>query len=411
VPSFRYRARSAAGAACSGTVEATDFDLAIDRVKALGLVPVHLEPTTASPAGANSASRPAFSLTPSRRVPARELILFARQLETMLDAGLPLLSILESLHGQATHPALRGAIDRVRADVEGGSTLTEAMRRHPRCFPEMLTNLVHAGEEGGLLVPMLDRIATLLEHDEEMRQRIQAATFYPALVIGELVLAFGVLVRFVLPRFASLFRNLGADLPLPTRILIALSDGIEHNGLVLLLATIALAVGGVLWARTEPGRERIDGWLLRIPLFGPILLKGAMARFARVLAALVDGGIPVADGLAIARGILGNRVLEAEIDRMREGLVAGRGLAAPVHKSDVLPPLFVKMIGIGEETGSLDKMLVRTAVFYERDVDYAVRNLASALEPALLVVLGAAVLFTALAVFLPLWNLMNAFRH
>src|SRR5262249_4013659 len=284
-----------------------------DRVKALGLVPVHLEPDTAP-------ALPSISL-PGRSVPARELILFSRQLETMLDAGLPLLSILESLHGQATHPALRAAIDRVRADVERGSTLTDAMRRHPRCFPEMLVNLVHAGEEGGLLVPMLDRLATLLEHEEETRQRIRSATFYPALVIGELVLAFGVLVRFVLPRFASLFRNLGADLPLPTRILIALSDGIERHGLVLMLATLLLATGGILWPRTDRGPERIDGWLLRIPLFGPIFLKGAMARFARVLAALVDGGIPVAQGLAIARGVLENRVLEAEIDRMREGLI------------------------------------------------------------------------------------------
>jgi len=403
VPSFRYRARSSAGAACSGTVDAADFDVAIDRVKALGLVPVHLEP----------ASVPALPTVrlPGRSVPARELILFARQLETMLDAGLPLLSILESLHGQATHPALRAAIDRVRAEVEGGSTLTEAMRRHPRCFPEMLVNLVHAGEEAGLLVPMLDRLATLLEHEEETRQRIQSATFYPMLVVGELVLAFGVLVKFVLPRFASLFRNLGADLPLPTRILISVSDGIEQHGLVLILAAVLLATGGILWARTERGRERIDGWLLRIPLFGPIFLKGAMARFARVLAALVDGGIPVAGGLAIARGVLGNRVLEAEIDRMREGLIAGRGLTAPVQRSEVLPSLFIKMLAVGEETVSVEKMLVRTAVFYERDVDYAVRNLASALEPALLIVLGAAVLFTALAVFLPLWNLMNAFRH
>ena len=404
MPSFRYRARSTAGAACSGTVEATDFDVAIDRVKALGLVPVHLEPDAAP-------ALPRVSHLPGRSVPARDLILFARQLETMLDAGLPLVSILESLHEHATHPALRAAIDRVRADVEGGSTLTEAMRRHPRCFPGMLANLVHAGEEGGLLVPMLDRIATLLEHEEETRQRIRSAIFYPALVVGELVLAFGVLVRFVLPRFATLFRNLGADLPLPTRLLIAISDVFEHYGLVLLLGAVVLATGGVLWARTERGRERIDGWLLRVPLFGAILLKGAMARFARVLAALVDGGIPLAGGLAIARDVLGNRVLVAEIDRMREGLVAGRGLAAPVRRSEVLPSLFVKMLSVGEETGSVDKMLVRTAAFYERDVDYAVRNLASALEPALLVVLGAAVLFTALAVFLPLWNLMNAFRH
>jgi len=400
---YRYHARSAAGAARSGTVEASDLDQAIDRVQALGLVPVRLEPQTAG--------QPSERVPFRRGVPARELILFTRQLETMLDSGLPLLSVLETLHEQTTFGALRDGIDRVRADIERGSTLTEALRRQPHCFPPIFASLVHAGEEGGMLVPMLDRIGILLENQEETRQRIRSATFYPVIVMAELILAFGVLVRFVLPRFATLFRNLGADLPLPTRILIALSDGVERHGWFL-LAGIALCVGAaVVWGRTESGRDRLDAWILRAPLFGPIFLKGAMARFARVLAALIDGGIPISEALLVARGVAGNRALASEIDRMRDGLVAGHGLAAPVRQSRLIPPLVVRMLAAGEETGSIDKMLLRVASYYERDVDYSVRNLATALEPILLLILGAAVLFTALAVFLPLWNLMNAFRH
>jgi MSHA biogenesis protein MshG len=218
-------------------------------------------------------------------------------------------------------------------------------------------------------------------------------------------------VKFVLPRFATLFRNLNAELPFPTRVLISISDFFAAYGWPVLALTVALAVGAVLWIRTEGGRRRFDELLLRIPLFGPIAQKVAMARFARVLAALVESGVPIVRAVAISRGVLGNRSLESEIDRMREGIVAGEGLAAPLQGSRTVPPLLVRMLAVGEETGSLGKMLVRAARFYDRDVDYAVKNMATALEPALLVILGISVLFTALAVFLPLWNLMNAFRH
>jgi len=404
MPSFRYRAAAAAGGTRVGEVEATDLDQAIGRVRDLGLVPIQLDP-----AGAR-AQAPRFSL-PKRRVSATELILFTRQLETMIDAGLPLLAALETLESQASDASLRDAVRGVRAAVERGSTLTEAMRAYPHCFPTLYTNLVHAGEEGGLLPAMLDRLGGVLEHQEETRQRIQSAVFYPMIVLSELLVAFIVLVKLVLPKFATLFRNLNAELPLPTRVLIAVSDFFDAYGWQALVVAVLLAVAATLWLNTERGRRRFDALLLGIPLFGPIMQKVAMARFARVLAALVESGVPIVHAVAVSRGVLGNRSLEVEIDRMRDGLIAGEGLAAPLKGSRTVPPLLVRMLAVGEETGSLGKMLVRTARFYDRDVDYAVKNLATALEPALLVVLGISVLFTALAVFLPLWNLMNAFRH
>lgn len=403
---FRYRARNPAGAPQQGMLDAADLDHAIEQVRRLGLVPVRLE--TYEPEAPVERFR---LLRLEKRVQPRDLILFTRQLETMLDSGLPLLSALTILHQQSTHPRLRAAIDRVRADVEQGSTLTEAMRRHPRVFPPLYANLIHAGEEGGLIVPMLDRLATLLESEAETAQRIRSATFYPILIIVELLLAFTVLLKFVLPRFASLFRKFGAELPLPTRILIGVSDATERYWLPGIVLVAAAAVAAALWLRTPRGRRWLDETLLSIPVLGPILLKASMSRVARVLSALIAGGTPIVQALTITRGVAGNRVIEEDLETMRTGVVAGTGLAESVRESKFFPPLVLKMMAVGEETGALDKMLLRVSRYYDQDVDYLVKNLSTAIEPVLLLILGAAVLFTALAVFLPLWNLMNVFRH
>ena len=405
MPVYRYRAATVAGDAQVGVVEAPDLDRAIDVVHRMGLTPIRLERSAAS---RQEAARGALF---PKRVTTRDLILFVRQLETMLEAGLPILSSLEILHQQTVHPVLKAAIDRVRSDVEQGSTLTEALRRHPRVFPTVFTSLIHAGEEGGLLAAMLDRVGGLLEYEEETEQRIRSATFYPILIVAELGAAFLVLVKFVLPRFASLFRNLNAELPLPTRILIGASDFFDRWWYLVIMLGIGGVAAGIVWSRTERGRRRLDQWTLTAPLFGPIFQKTIMSRFARVLAALIAAGIPILQALQVARGVAGNKIVEDEVDRMRDGVTAGLGLAEAVEGRNVFPPLVVKMLAVGQETGAIDKMLVRVARYFDRDVDYAVKNLSTAIEPVLLVVLGAAVLFTALAVFLPLWNLMNAFRH
>jgi len=402
---YRYRAVGAAGEAQQGLVEAKDLDQALDRVHQLGLTPLRLE--VAAPREERARKGVLFR----KRVSSRDLILFTRQLETMLDSGLPLLSSLDILHQQTAHPELKEAVDRVRSDVEQGSTLTESLRRHPRCFPVVYVNLVYAGEEGGLIAPMLERMASLLEYEAETEQRIRSATFYPTLVLSELVLAFFVLLKFVLPRFASLFRNFNAELPLPTRVLIGISDLFEKHWLALGLGLAVAIAGSVFWSRTEEGQRRIHRVIITAPIFGPIFLKTIMSRFSRILAALLTSGIPIVQALEIARGVIGNRIVEDEIATMREGVVAGMGLAEPLRGSEVVPPVVVKMLAVGEETGAVDKMLLKISRYYDQDVDYAVKNLSSAIEPVLLVILGAGVLFTALAVFLPLWNLMNVFRH
>lgn len=414
---YRYRALAATGGAQQGVLEANDLDAAIGQIHAMGLTPVRVESDeTAAPAAGGGISAAASFRLPTLpffqpKVASRDLILFTRQLETMLDAGLPLVQSLGMLRSQASSVPLRAAIDQVVSDVSQGSTLTEAMARHRRCFPELYVSLIHAGEESGLLTQMLDRVATILEYGEETEQRLRSATFYPMVIMIELVIAFIVLVKVVLPRFSSLFKGLGADLPLPTRILIGVSDFFEGQFFLVLFGVVAAVTAWVLWSRTPGGRARIDGWFLTAPIFGIVFRKLIVSRFIRVLAALLAAGIPIVQALGIARGVLGNKVVEAEVDKMRDGVVAGEGLTEPVRGSRVFPPLVVEMIGVGEETGSLDKLLARGALYLDRDVDYALKNLSTALEPILLVILGVGILFTALAVFLPLWNLMNAFRH
>lgn len=404
MPSYRYRAVAATGEARRGELEAPDLDAAIAGVQGLGLTPIRLEAKRAA------APRPRAIPFFAGRVGSRDLILFTRQLETMLEAGLPLVATLSLLRDQSTNPILRDAVERVRSDVSQGSTLSEAVARHPRCFPELYVSLVHAGEESGLLTPMLDRIASILEYGEETEQRVRSATFYPMVIGIELIVAFLVLVKFVLPRFTSLFKGLGAQLPLPTRVLIGVSEVFEAHWLLIVAGAAAAAVGAVLWVRTPAGRRRFDALLLRLPLFGVVVQKLVVSRFIRVLSALLTAGIPVVRALEISRGVAGNRIVEEEVDRMRDGVLAGQGLTEPLRGSRVFPPLVVEMVGVGEETGALDKMLARGAVYLDRDVDYSLKNLSTALEPILLAVLGAVILFTALAVFLPLWNLMNAFR-
>lgn len=404
MPSYHYRAVAATGEARRGELEAPDLDAAIASVQGLGLTPIRLEAKRAA------APRPRTIPFLAGRVGSRDLILFTRQLETMLEAGLPLVATLSLLRDQSANPILRDAVERVRSDVSQGSTLSEAVARHPRCFPELYVSLVHAGEESGLLTPMLDRIASILEYGEETEQRVRSATFYPMVIGIELVVAFLVLVKFVLPRFTSLFKGLGAQLPLPTRVLIGVSEVFEAHWLLIVAGAAAAAVGALLWVRTPAGRRRFDALLLRLPLFGVVIQKLVVSRFIRVLSALLTAGIPVVRALEISRGVAGNRVVEEEVDRMRDGVVAGQGLTDPLRGSRVFPPLVVEMVGVGEETGALDKMLARGAVYLDRDVDYSLKNLSTALEPILLAVLGGVILFTALAVFLPLWNLMNAFR-
>jgi len=325
----------------------------------------------------------------------------------MLRAGISLTQCLQALSEQARDPLISQSIDKVKKDIEAGSTFSQALARQPELLPGFYVEMIKAGEEGGVLDDMLDRIAQLLEYENETKARIRSATFYPTLVVGELAIALAVIVKFVFPRFKSLFASRGAALPLPTQVMIVVSDLVEKHGLELVVLLAALAIALRWYRRTPRGRLASDRLAIRMPIFGEIVLKVLMSRFARVLASLLASGMPLVRSLELVEATVGNAVVREEIGAMREGIKRGKGVAGSVKKGGVFPAPVVRMLEVGEKTGSLDEMLFRVSAFFDSQVDYRIRNLTTVLEPILLVVLGVSVLFVALAVFLPMWNLMH----
>jgi type II secretory pathway component PulF len=409
VATYRFRARERAGAFRDGVLEAGDEAEVLRMLEEQALLPVRVVREEGAAAGA--AAAPARPSIFRKRVSPKDLITYTRQLETLLDSGISLTQSLALLVDQTASVPLREATGRVQQAVEQGSSFAEALEREPGVFPQLYVSMLRAGEEGGVMASMLERTATLLEQEAETSERIRSAVFYPSLVMVELALAFGVLVKFVLPRYAVFFRGMGADLPLPTRIMIQVSDFFQKFGVAVIAGLVVGGVGLALWVRTPAGREQLDRFQIRVPIFGEIVLKSIMSRFARILAALLASGTPITTALDIVRRTVQNVVIEKEVALMKDGILAGQGVSGTLRDSRVFPPLVVKMLAVGEETGSMDKMLVKVSGYYDRDVSYLVKNLASAIEPLLLVVMGVSVLFIALAVFLPMWNLMSAIRH
>ncbi|MDI6808386.1 MAG: type II secretion system F family protein [Candidatus Eisenbacteria bacterium] len=398
---YAYRGMTREGKFLTGTVVAENEPQAIRSVETQGLVPLEVQEEKAK------SVRKIFG----KRLKKDEVILVARQLHTLLEAGVPLTTSLATLSKQTQNKVLKETLESVKDNIQTGRTFAESLAQHPDKFSELFVSMVKAGEETGLLNDMLDRLAALLEYEADNRARIRSATIYPMLVVGELCFAFAVIIKVVLPRFTGLFANSGVQLPLPTRMLISISNTTEANWPIFVAAIVLLAVAYKVSSRTPAGRLAIDKTRLRIPIVGPIVLKSLLSRFSRVLAALVTSGFPIVRSLEIVANTVGNAALVSEIQRARAQVVKGKGLAEPLEASRFFPPMVVKMIAIGEETGSLDKMLARTSSFYDREVDFSIKNLTTVLEPLLIVILGISVLFIALAVFLPMWNLMSAMKH
>lgn len=401
--SFQYTAWTTEGLK-RGVVDRDDRAAVAAWLEMQGWVPVEVETcrmTTARPSqlGGRGSVRPI------------DLIMLTRQLEVLIKAGVPLVRSLDVAAEQCQNPRLSFSVMQVRRAIEGGSLLSEAMEAQPKVYPEVFVNLVRAGELGGLLPEMLNRLGGLLEYDQETRERIRSATMYPTIVIVELGLAFVVLMKVVLPRFVGLFRGLGAQLPLPTRVLLAMNDVIEAHGLLLLVGLGALTGAILWWVRTPGGRNRWDAWKLKLPVVGPIFHKTAISRFARILSSMLGAGIPLLSGLEVSGRASGNRLVESCVLKARTDVTGGRPLAESLAAGGVFTPLMVRMTAVGEETGNLDTMLDRAAAYHDSETDHLVKNLSTAIEPIMLVVLGAFVLFVALAIFMPMWNLMDAYRH
>ncbi len=342
-----------------------------------------------------------------RGVKSTEISRMARQFATMIEAGLPLVQSLEILSDQATSPALKDALSDVRERVQSGSTLAEALGKHPKIFDELFVNMVEAGEIGGALDTILLRLATYREKVDALRRKIKGAMYYPAVISVVAAGATLFLITFIVPVFAKLFEGFGAELPLPTKLVLAISGIIRSNILLGIVILIGLGIGYRYLAKTPSGRLAIDRFKLKIPIMGNLLRKSIIARFSRTLGTLLNSGVPILDSLEITAKTAGNKVIYNAIRQAVTAIAQGDTIAQPLQDTGVFPPMVVQMISVGEKTGGLDEMLEKVADFYEDEVDAAVDALTSVIEPVVIVVMGAVIGFVLISMYLPMFDLIG----
>ncbi len=390
----------------TGILESPGRDAAAIQLSQLGYLPVRIQEATGWD-WRESLKTLEESLT---QVTPQDKIILTRQMATLIDAGLSFVAVFDALIDQTANPRLRGILTQVRRDVEGGMRFSDSLAKHSAVFDELYVSMVRAGEEAGALDEMLSRLASLAEHDAEVRARIKSATRYPKIVIVALVAAFVVLTVFVLPRFTAMYAQFNATLPLPTRIMIGISNMVQSHGLVLLAVVVAAFVGAGYYVRSESGRPVWDAFKLKLPIFGPIFLKSALSKFARVFGTLNRCGLPALQALEIVSKTVNNVAVSRAIDAVQDGARQGKGIVQPMRATKLFPSGVLQMVAIGEETGQLEPMLMKVSEYYDREVDYSLRTLATSIEPLLLAVIGGGVLFLALAIFLPWWNLIHVFK-
>jgi type IV pilus assembly protein PilC len=399
MPVFTYTGRGARGQV-SGEIEAQDRTAAVGELRTRQILVTRI----AEKAGGKTPARA------GGKVKDRDMAIFTRQFSTMIDAGLPLVQCLNILAEQSEAPTLRSVATVVARQVEAGSTLADALRRHPRTFDDLFVNLVHVGETGGILDVVLQRLSQYIEKAAALKRKVKAAMIYPATIIGVAFLVVIFMLTFVIPTFATMFKNLGADLPLPTQIVLWLSDFVRGYILFIIAAVVGVVFAIRKYYATEGGRAVIDALLLKLPVFGTLIRKVAVARFTRTFGTLVSSGVPILEGLRITARTSGNRVVEHAVMQCRAAVTAGRTLAEPLKASGVFPPMVTQMISVGEQTGALDAMLSKIADFYDDEVDTAVSALTALLEPLMIVVLGVIIGGLVVAMYLPIFRLVTLIK-
>jgi len=342
----------------------------------------------------------------SGKVATKDIAIFFRQFSVMIDAGLPLVQCLEILAANQENPAFQKALTGIRQTVEGGATLSNAMRGYPKIFDDLTTNMIEAGETGGILDLILQRLASYVEKAVKLRQAVKSALIYPVSVISIAVLIVGALLKFVVPIFANLFAGLGVDLPMPTRVVMNLSYIVSTFWWIVLLVLVALVVGIKQMRKHPRGRFLWDKMMLNLPVFGMVLRKIAVARFTRTLGTLITSGVPILEGLAITARTSGNAVLEEALMKVRKAIEEGRTIVDPLKECGVFPNMVTQMIGVGEATGAMDAMLQKIADFYEDEVDAATKDMLTLLEPIMIAFLGVAVGGIVISLYMPLFSMI-----
>ncbi|MDQ6717329.1 MAG: type II secretion system F family protein [Gemmatimonadota bacterium] len=395
MPSFTYTARALNGDLRTATIDAASRDEVIGQLRKQRLSVVKIDEDAKKKVGRGS-------------IKMRDVVIFTRQFSTMINAGLPLVQALTILADQTDNKALSEITRKVVFDVESGHTVADALAKHPKAFTSLYVNMVSAGEAGGILDTILMRLATFLEKNDKLVRKVKGAMIYPSVIMAVAAIAVVTLLLFVIPVFENMFSSVGQSLPMPTRIVIGASKFLHAYWWLLLAIGIAGFYSFKKYYASSNGKLVIDRMMLHFPVLGDVLRKSAVSRFTRTLGTLISSGVSILEGLEITAKTAGNRVIQDAIMASRSSIAGGDTIAAPLQKSKVFPPMVISMISVGEQTGGLDEMLTKIAEFYDDEVDAAVSNLLSLLEPVMIVFLGVIVGGMVVAMYLPIFDMINA---
>ena len=398
MPRFVWEAKSKAGTVQKGVMEASGTALVESQLKRYGFTGITIKEDKKR----SALKIPGFG---GGKIETKDLVVFTRQFATMIDSGLPLVQCLDILASQQENRTFKDILYKIKEDVESGSTFADALAKHPKAFDELYVNLVAAGEVGGILDTILSRLAAYIEKAMKLKKRVKGAMVYPATIMAVAIIVVGVILVFVIPTFAKMFADFGSELPMPTKIVIGISNFITRYILLIIGAFIGLNIAIRKYYSTLKGRKVIDTFSLKLPVVGPLIRKVAVAKFTRTLGTMISSGVPIMDGLEIVAKTAGNKVVEEAIFKVRQAISEGKTIAEPLAASGVFPPMVVQMISVGEATGAMDAMLNKIADFYDDEVDDAVGALTSMMEPLLMVFLGTTVGGLVIAMYLPIFKL------
>ena len=401
MPTFAYAGRTRSGETVTGERAADTMDAVVAALRREQVLVTQINPVKERAAAKTTRPKRA------KGVAAKNLAVFTRQFSVMIDAGLPLVQCLEILGSQEEDKNFAWVILATRGDVESGASLADAMKKHPKVFDPLFTNMIAAGEAGGILDTILKRLATYIEKAVKLKGQIKSAMIYPVAVVVIATLVVGVILWKVIPTFANLFAGLGAELPLPTRVVIAASNGLVRFGPIIIVAICAAGYGFKQYYASVNGRRVVDAVMLKMPILGNLMRKIAVARFCRTLSTLLASGVSILEALDITARTAGNAIVEEAILTTRKSIERGETIAQPLKETAVFPPMVVQMIGVGEATGALDTMLSKIAEFYEEEVDVAVAGLLTLMEPLMIALLGGIVGGIVIAMYMPIFSLIS----
>ena len=403
MPKYNWEARSKAGSVQKGVMEAVSSAQVESQLKKFGFTSITIKEDGK---GLNFELK--FPGGGAKKIQTKDLVVFTRQFATMIDSGLPLVQCLDILSGQQENKTFKDILVKVKESVESGSTFADALARHPKAFDQLYVNLVAAGEVGGILDTILNRLAAYIEKAMKLTKQVKGAMVYPITIMTIAVVVVGVILVFVIPTFAKMFIEFGGELPLPTRIVIAISNFLTKYILVIIAAMFGVKYAFGKYYETAKGRKTVDRFALNAPIVGPLVRKVSVAKFTRTLGTMISSGVPIMDGLEIVAKTAGNKIVEEAIYKVRQSISEGKTIAEPLAECGVFPAMVVQMISVGEATGAMDTMLNKIADFYDDEVDDAVGAMTSMMEPLLMVFLGTTVGGLVIAMYLPIFKLAGA---